>query len=68
MQFKLEPTWTYFLSVFWPVIDLTGDTLFLLTELLSAEIIAAVAAGPVDHRVLVSISAVSIVCSFYRGP
>ena len=24
-QFKLEPTWTYFLSVFWPVIDLTGE-------------------------------------------
>ena len=62
-QFKLEPTWTYFLSVFWPVIDLTGDTLSLMTKLLSAEIIVAVADGPLDHRVLVFASALSIICS-----
>ena len=62
-RFKLEPTWTYFLSLFWPVLDVIGDILFLFTELMSASTALALSAGPVPVEVLCAIASVSIVVS-----
>ena len=62
-RFKLEPTWTYFLSLFWPVLDVIGDILFLFTELMSASTALALSTGPVPVEVLCAIASVSIVVS-----
>ena len=62
-RFKIEPTWAYFLSLFWPVLDMTGDTLFLLTELLNADTRLALAGGLVPWEVVVTLSVLSIVFS-----
>ena len=65
-RFKLEPTWTYFLSLFWPVLDVIGDILFLFTELMSTSTALALAAGPVPIRVLYILASVSIVVSIWK--
>ena len=62
-RFKIEPTWTYFLSLFWPVLDMTGDTLFLLTELLNADTRLALVGGLVPWEVVVTLSVLSIAFS-----
>jgi hypothetical protein len=62
-KFKLTPTTVYYLSLFWPVVDVAGDTLFLLTELMTVEMTKKLEKGPVPPAALARVAAASILIS-----
>ena len=62
-KFKLTPTTVYYLSLFWPVVDVAGDTLFLLTELMTVEMTKKLEKGPVPPAALACVAAASILFS-----
>ena len=56
------------LSLFWPVLDVIGDILFLLTELLSADTATALEEGPIPYLALVVVASTRLLLSFAVRP